>query len=137
MGIYKPKTYMVMISNVEPSTIHEAMTIPSWNQAVNDELQALIQNHTWDLVPVPTNRSLVGCKWLFKIKKNSDGCVARNKVRLVAQGFFQAARLDYHATFSPVVKANTVHQILTLVVSRKWKLQQVDVNNAFLNGDLA
>ncbi|KAG8480777.1 hypothetical protein CXB51_025440 [Gossypium anomalum] len=119
MGIYKPKTYMAVVSDVEPLTIHEAMAIPSWKQAVNDELQALIRNRTWDLVSVPVNQSLVGCKWLFKIKRNSDGSVARNKVHLVAQGFSQAPGLDYHETFSPVVKINTV-----------------DVNNAFLNGDL-
>ncbi|KAG8472475.1 hypothetical protein CXB51_034278 [Gossypium anomalum] len=136
IGIYKPKTYMAVVSDVEPSTIHEAMAIPSWKQAVNDELQALTRNRTWDLVSVPANQYLVGCKWLFKIKKNSDGSVARNKVRLVAQRFFQAAGLDYHETFSPVVKVNTVRLILALAVSRKWKLQQVDVNNAFLNGDL-
>lgn len=69
MGVYKPKAYTTIVGDVEPSTIHEAMTIPSWQQVVHDELQALIRNHTWDLVPVPADRPLVGCKWLFKIKK--------------------------------------------------------------------
>lgn len=78
----------------------------------------------------------MGCKWLFKIKKILGRSGAHNKVRLVAQGFSQAPRLDYHESFSLVVKANIVRIILALAMSRKWKLRQVDVNNAFLNGDL-
>lgn len=63
--------------------------------------------------------------------------MARKKVCLVAQSFSQEASLDYHETFSPVVKTNTVSTILAFVVPKKWKLRQVDVNNVFLNGDLA
>lgn len=74
-----------------------------------------------------------GCS---KLKKNPDVNVARHKARLVTQGFSQAAGLDYHKTFSLVVKVNTIRMILALAVSRRWSLRQVDFNNAFLNGDL-
>ncbi|KAA3477486.1 Retrovirus-related Pol polyprotein from transposon TNT 1-94 [Gossypium australe] len=134
---YKIKAYIATVSSVTPTDIHEAMAIPSWQVAVHDEIQALVKNNTWDLVPSPPNRSLVGCKWLFKVKTNPDGSVAHNKVCLIAQGFSQAPGLDYHEMFCPVVKANIVHMVLALAVSRKWKLRQVDVNNAFLNRDLA
>lgn len=72
------------------------------------------------------------CKWLFEVKKNLDGSIACNKAHLVDQGFFQSAGMDYHEIFSLVVKANTVRTIFALTVSQKWKLRQVDVNNAFL-----
>ncbi|KAA3476990.1 Retrovirus-related Pol polyprotein from transposon TNT 1-94 [Gossypium australe] len=68
---------------------------------------------------------------------NLDSSVVRNKARLIAQGFSQATGMDYHETFSPVIKANTVHTMLSLAVSNKWKLRHVDVNNAFLNESLA
>lgn len=82
---------------------------------------------------VPSDRSLVGYKWLLKIKKNANGTIARNKARLVAQGYSQALRLDYRETFSLVVKANTMQIVLALATSRQWKLRQVDVNNVFDN----
>ncbi|KAG8485837.1 hypothetical protein CXB51_019234 [Gossypium anomalum] len=103
---------------------------------VYDELHALIKNNTWELVLASSVGLLVCCKWLFKVKKNPDDSIARLKVQLVAQGFSQTPRLDYHETFCPVVKVNTVCMILALVVSHKWKLHQVDINNVFLNGEL-
>ncbi|KAK5824555.1 hypothetical protein PVK06_019333 [Gossypium arboreum] len=106
-GIFKPKAYVATASTMEPSNIHEFMSIPLWKDVVVDELQALTTNGTWDLA------------------------------RLIAQGFSQATGKDYHETFSLVIKANTVHTMLSLVVFKRWKLRHADVNNAFLNGSLA
>lgn len=86
-------------------------------------------------MPSSLDGSLVGCKWLFKVKTNPNGNVARSKFLLVAQGFSQALGLAYHETFSSVVKANTIRMVFSLTVSHKWKLHQVDINNAFLNKD--
>lgn len=122
-GIFKQRVYAVELSQVLSKDIHEAVTIPSWRKAVNDELQALVRNETWELVPAPDDQNLVGCKWLFKNKTNSDRSIARNKVRLVAQGFSQAAGTNYHETFSPLVKANTIWTVFALVVSQKWKIR--------------
>ena len=70
---------------------------------------------------------------MFRIKKNTDGSIAKYKVKLVAKGFQQAEGVDYFETFSPVVKASTVKVVLSLAVMHKWKIRQVDVNNVFLN----
>ena len=79
----------------------------------------------------------MGCKWIFRIKRNSDGFVDRFKARLVAKGFHQRPGVDYLDTFSPVVKPTTVRVFLSLAISRGWTLRQLDVNNAFLQGHLS
>ncbi|KAG8502771.1 hypothetical protein CXB51_000535 [Gossypium anomalum] len=107
VGIYKPKVYTIVVTSVEPTNIHEAMVDLAWQLAVHDELPVLSKNNTWALAVPPSDQVLVGCKWIFKVKKNPDGSVACNKARLMAHGFSQAAGLDYHKTFSAVVKANT------------------------------
>ena len=100
------------------------------------EMVALHHNHTWDLVPQPLDVNIIGCKWVYKLKHKSDGSIDRYKARLVAKGYNQTHGLDYFETFSPVVKAATIRIILTLALSFKWELRQLDVHNAFLNGDL-
>lgn len=85
---------------------------------------------------MPPRRKAVGCKWLFKIKKILDGTVARQKGRLVAKGCTQLSECDFWETFSPVVKSATIRTILSIAMSIIWPLRQVDVNNAFLNGDI-
>ena len=77
---------------------------------------------------------MIGSKWVFRIKHNSDGTISRYKARLVAKGFHQTHGEDYTETFSPVMKASTVRIVLSLAVMNKWILRQIDVNNAFLNG---
>ena len=72
------------------------------------EYDALISNHTWDLVPLVPSHNLVGCKWVFRVNRHPDGSVDRYKARVVAKGFTQCLCLDYHDTFSLVVKTSTV-----------------------------
>ena len=100
------------------------------------EFQALQKQHTWSLVPTPPHVNLVGCKWVFKLKINSDGSISRYKVRLVAKGFHQQAGVDFHETFSPVIKPATVRLVLSIAVSCNCPLKQLDVSNAFLHGYL-
>lgn len=78
-GIFKPKVYMFELIQVKPKDIHEAVAIPSWKKAVDDELQALIRNETWDLMVAAADQNLVGCKWLFKNKTNPDGSIVRKQ----------------------------------------------------------
>ena len=88
------------------------------------------------MVPLPPHKNVVTCKWVYKLKRHSDGPVARYKARLVARGYLQQFGLDYDESFSPVVKPTIVRLLLTLAVQHGWKLMQLDVNNALLHGFL-
>jgi histone deacetylase 1/2 len=100
------------------------------------EVEALHKNKTWHLVPPQKGKSVIDCKWVYKIKRKADGRIERYKARLVAKGFKQRYEIDYEDTFSPIVKATTIHLILSLAISRGWCLRQIDVQNAFLHGYL-
>ena len=93
---------------------------------MDDNTQVLI-NLSY-LVPV------VGNKWVFKIKYNLNGCISRYKARLVAKGFDQIQGIDYGETFSLVVKSSIIIVVLSMVVTNKWLIYQIDINNAFLSG---
>jgi hypothetical protein len=101
-----------------------------------DEYSALIRNGTWTLVPRPPKVNVVDCKWVYKVKRDQHGAIQRYKARLVAKGFRQQPGIDYTETFSPVVKATTIRVVLSLAVTNKWSLRQLDVQNAILHGDL-
>ena len=120
----------------EPQFYHQAVGDPHWEAAMAAELDALEQNHTWSVVPLPPNKRAVGCKWVFKIKYKADGSIERYKAWLVAKSYTQQEGLDYTETFSPVAKMVTVKLFLALAAVQGWGLHQLDVNNAFLNGDL-
>jgi histone deacetylase 1/2 len=124
------------LAETEPTRLADALASTEWNSAMRDEYAALIKNSTWRLVPPPVGHNIVGCKWIYKVKQKPDGTVDRYKARLVAQGFSQRYGVDYADTFSPVVKPTTVRIILALAVSRHWSLRQVDIQNAFLHGEL-
>ena len=98
------------------------------------EFQSLLKQQTWSLVPFPPHKNVVTCKWVYKLKRHSDGFIAKYKARLMARGYLQQYGLDYDETFSPVVKPTTVRLLLALAVQHGWKLKQLDVSNAFLHG---
>ena len=100
-------------------------------------MRALEKNETWDEVDLPRGKTTVGCKWVFTVKYNSNGSLERYKARFVAKGFTQTYGIDYSETFSPVAKLNTVRVLLSIAVNLDWPLHQLDVKNAFLNGELA
>lgn len=104
---------------------------------MQDEFNALQANGTWTLVPRPSHANVITGKWLFKNKLNPDGSLERRKARWVVRGFSQRPGVDFHQTFSPVVKPATIRTVLHLAATRRWPVHQLDVKNAFLHGDLA
>ena len=126
-GITKPNTklcYKTVLdyTYTKPSAYKIASKYPKWCKAMDVEY------------PAPPYANLVGCKWVFKLKLNSDGTIARYKARLVAKVFHQRAGIDYSETFSPVIKPATIKLVLAIVVSCNWPLRQLDVSNTFLHG---
>ncbi|KAG8494583.1 hypothetical protein CXB51_012012 [Gossypium anomalum] len=123
-------------SLVEPKSYSEAIQNPAWIKAMEEEISALESNNTWSVVPLPPGKFPIGCKWVYKIKYKASGEVERFKARLVAKGYSQKEGVDYGDTFSPVAKLVTVRAVLALASIFLWPLFQMDVFNAFLQGDL-
>ena len=101
-----------------------------------EEITALKKNGTWKLVSLPEGKKTVGCKWVITVKQKADGTIERYKARLVAKGFTQTYGIDYEETFAPVAKMNSIRTLLSYVANLGWSLQQLDVKNASLRGNL-
>ena len=139
-GIRKPNPrYALMthkVSYPEPKTVAEALKHPGWTGAMNVEMGNCKEANTWSLVPYTPDMHVLGSKWIFCTKLNADGSLQKLKARLVAQGYNQAEGIDYLETYSPVVRTATVRGVLHLATIMQWDIKQMDVQNAFLHGDL-
>ncbi len=109
---------------------------PKWDNAMDEEMAVLDANATWELVALPKDKKVIGCKWVYKVKHNVDGSMSRYKARLVAKGYAQTYGIDYEKTYSPVVKMTTIRTIIVMATTKGWSLYQMDVNNLFFHGDL-
>ncbi|KAK1608728.1 hypothetical protein QYE76_032401 [Lolium multiflorum] len=125
------------ISLVEPKKVFEALEDSDWLEAMHEELNNFKRNKVWTLVEKPKEcRNVIGTKWIFKNKQDEFGNVVRNKARLVAQGFSQVEGIDFGETYAPVARLESIRILLAYASHHNFKLQQMDVKSAFLNGPL-
>ena len=123
-----------------PTTYQQAITgsdATQWKKAIQEEYNSHQKCGTWELVErPPSGTNIVGSKWCFKLKRNTDGTIARYKARLVAQGFSQKHGVDYFETFSPTSDFTALRCLLTVAASKDWEIGQADIGTAYLNGDV-
>lgn len=122
--------------NEEPWNFEEAKESMEWVKACEEEINSITKNKTWDLVTLPIGAKPIGLKWVFKIKKNSDGSINKYKARLVAKGYVQRHGIDFDEVFAPVARIETIRFILALAASYNWEVHHLDVKTAFLHGEL-
>ena len=103
---------------------------------MDKEIQALEKTGTWILTPFSAGKTPIGCNWVYKVKLNFDGGIERYKARLVPKGYTQKEGLDFLETFSPIAKTVSIRVLIALASAKGWPLHQLDINNAFLHGDL-
>jgi hypothetical protein len=103
---------------------------------MNQEIDSIEKNKTWDCVYLPKHKTSIGVKWVYKTKLNEKGQIEKHKARLVAKGFSQQLGIDYGETFSPIAGLDTLRTLFSIASQQKWKVYQMDVNSTFLNGVL-
>nr|GEX84781.1 retrovirus-related Pol polyprotein from transposon TNT 1-94 [Tanacetum cinerariifolium] len=118
----------------EPKNVNEALGDESWIVAMQEELNKFVANDVWELVPQPRNMKIIGTKWVFRKKLDENGVVSQNKSRLVAQGYNQQEGIDYDENYAPVTKLESIRILLAYACTLDFKLFQMDVKIAFLNG---
>ncbi|KAK0607836.1 hypothetical protein LWI29_021318 [Acer saccharum] len=128
--------YACYTSQIEPKNINEAIVDEYWVGAMQDELNQFERNEVWSLVPRPKDINVIGTKWVFRNKTDESGKIVRNKAILVAQGYTQVEGVDFDETFAPVARLESIRLLLSIACIKKFKLFQMDVKSAFLNGYL-
>ena len=131
--------YKAGVHDNSPKSYSEAMARPDaqkYHEAACDEIQSLLDNGTWELTHLPPGRKAIGCRWVFVIKRKSDGSIDRYKARLVAKGFSQRPGYDFDETYASTVKWATLRAILALAALEDLEIESIDISSAFLNGDI-
>ena len=120
----------------EPSNYEKAKLSQEWKAAMQEEFNMIEKNQTWKLVQRPQDRKVIGVKWVYRTKLNANRLVNKHKARLVVKGFAQIPGIDYIDTFAPVVRLDVIRLLLAIAAQLSWKVYQLDVKSAFLNGYL-
>ncbi|KAK4387925.1 Retrovirus-related Pol polyprotein from transposon RE2 [Sesamum angolense] len=119
---------------LEPENFETAVKHKVWVQAMEEEIKMIDKNNTWELADRPKDKEVIGLKWIYKTKLNADGSIQKHKARLVAKGYSQLPGIDYTETFAPVARLDTIRALIAIAANKKWKIYQMDVKSAFLNG---
>ncbi|KAJ3676254.1 hypothetical protein LUZ60_003666 [Juncus effusus] len=125
-----------LLADAENISFEEAVRDKRWQAAMDEEIEAIEKNRTWDLVELPEGCRPIGVKWVYKKKVNGEGKIERYKARLVAKGYRQKAGIDYDEVFAPVARMETIRLLISQAAQFKWPVYQMDVKSAFLNGVL-
>ncbi len=123
----------------DPQTIKAALNGPNkenWKKAIQSELESIKENDVWTVVERSSDKKIIGTRWVFKVKRNSNNEPEKFKARLVAKGYNQKYGVDYFETFAPVVKVQTLRTLLAIAANLELHVHQIDINTAFLNGTL-
>jgi hypothetical protein len=129
--------YMALMSElieVEPSSFQEASEQQVWRDAMMEEYSSIMKNDVWEVVPRPEWKSVVGFRWIYKIKHAADGSVDKFKARFVAKGFSQKEGIDFSETFAPVARYSSIRAVISIAAELGWQIHQMDVKTMFLNG---
>ncbi|GJU60819.1 retrovirus-related pol polyprotein from transposon TNT 1-94 [Tanacetum coccineum] len=124
------------LTSVEPKNFKQAMTEPSWIDAMQEEIHEFERLQVWELVPCPDKVMLIKLKWIYKVKTDEFGGVLKNKARLVAQGFRQEEGIDFEESFAPVARIEAIRIFVANAANKNMTIFQMDVKTAFLNGEL-
>ncbi|GJZ97918.1 putative ribonuclease H-like domain-containing protein [Tanacetum coccineum] len=124
------------LTSVEPKNFKQAMTEPSWIDAMQEEIHEFERLEVWELVPCPDNVFLIKLKWIYKVKTDESGGVLKNKARIVAQGFRQEKGIDFDESFAPFARIEAIRIFLANAAHKNMTIYQMDVKMAFLNGEL-
>jgi hypothetical protein len=130
-------SYMALMSELieaEPSSFQEASEQQVWRDAMMEEYSSIMKNDVWEVVPRPEEKSVVGSRWIYKIKHVADGSVDKFKARFVAKGFSQKEGIDFSETFAPVERYSSIRAVISIAAELGWQIHQMDVKTTFLNG---
>ncbi|GJZ44101.1 putative ribonuclease H-like domain-containing protein [Tanacetum coccineum] len=128
--------FACFLSQLEPSTVAQALEDPGWVDAMQEEMQQFLNQNVWKLVPLPEGKTAIGTKWILKNKRDARGIVVRNKARLVAQGHRQEEGIDYDEVFAPVARIEAIRLFLAFASYMGFLAYQMDVKSAFLYGEI-
>jgi hypothetical protein len=130
------QSQIVFLSMIEPKNFDESNKHDDWIRDMNEELVQIEKNNTWELVPRPEDKNVIGSKWVFKNKMNEKGQVVRNKSRLVCKGYAQVEGQDFDENFATVERLEAIKMFLSYSCHKNFKVYQMDVKSSFLNGDI-
>ena len=125
---------MSHIIDSKPTTYEDKSRHQVWKDAMVEECQSIMKNDVWEIVPGLEGKSVVSSRWLYKIKHGVDGSIEKYKAIFVSRGFSQKEEVDYDETFAPVARYTSIRLIIAIASTMGWKLHQMDVKTAFLNG---